>query len=188
MPSTFTSIHMQLLIKMYLMHEQLLDPVDRLVIHHGGQRRLWMVTNHGANLWMSLIKLRAPSQLWINAICGLSFHTQLNPRWREPLDGMMGFFHGPRLITLATPHNGALWRVPIFSWLHTTYLKLVGTTSYPLRVEMTPFKAKIQFSTCVCKSIRFTIAKWLLVAGKLLLLLLLYQSLVGRLQLVCFVL
>jgi hypothetical protein len=93
--------------------------------------------------------------------------TSLNPRPREPLNVRMGSIHNSRWSPLATPNNEASWHVAIFRQLHVTHVKLVGATSYPQRMKVAPYHAKyLVFLTCVCKLIHFTVAKWLLVAGK----------------------
>ena len=76
--------------------------------------------------------------------------TQLNPSQRESLHGRMGSIHGLQWSSLATPNNEASLRVPIFRWLHSTHVKIVEATSYPQRVEISPYKVEIFFwNMCV---------------------------------------
>ena len=71
--------------------------------------------------------------------------THLNPRRCEPLDGRLGFIHNPQWSSPATPNIGAMKRVPVFRRLHSTHVELIGATSYLQRVEVAPYKAKIEF-------------------------------------------
>ena len=71
--------------------------------------------------------------------------TQLILGQCEPLDGRMGFIHGAHWSLVSPPNNEAWWGGSIFRRLHSTHANLVGATSYPERLEVAPYKTKVQF-------------------------------------------